>query len=259
MNKRNNGITLVALVITIIVLLIMAGVSIALVVGDNGVLSKAKEAKTGSLVAEEKEQVNLAYTSALTKNLGNAVTAENLQAELNESVGSGKTTVTEDGDNINVLFNETGHTYVVNGTGRIGDSNNSSMVGAGLQSDGSFIGLKSIGKDEVGEIDNYWNEEKGMTLITIDGKDGYKFTAGHFIHITDYSGYLWDYTEEDWVEKTGADVYLCWDADYGTISSIDDLRAYCVNAGVDCVHYDVFDPSSGMWVEKSFISSINPF
>ena len=64
MNKRNSGITLVALVITIIVLLIMAGVSIALVVGDNGVLSKAKEAKTGSLVAEEKEQVNLAYTSA---------------------------------------------------------------------------------------------------------------------------------------------------------------------------------------------------
>ena len=238
----------------------MAGVSIALVVGDNGVLSKAKEAKTGSLVAEEKEQVNLAYTSALTKNLGNAVTAENLQTELNELVGSGKTTVTENGDTINVLFNETGHTYVVNGTGKIGDSNNNNnMAGAGLQSDGSFIGLKSIGKDEVGEIDNYWNEEKGMTLITIDGKDGYKFTAGHFIHITDYSGYLWDYTEEDWVEKTGADVYLCWDADYGTISSIDDLRAYCVNAGVDCVHYDVFDPSSGMWVEKSFISSINPF
>ena len=122
MNKRNSGITLVALVITIIVLLIMAGVSIALVVGDNGVLSKAKEAKTGSIVAEEKEQVNLAYSSALTKNLGNTVTAENLQTELNESVGSGKTTVTVNGNNITVLFNETGNTYNLN-NGRITDSN----------------------------------------------------------------------------------------------------------------------------------------
>ena len=149
MNKRDrkeNGITLVALVITIIVLLILAGVSIALVVGDNGVLSKAQDAKTGSIVAEEKEQVDLAYSSALTKNLGAAVTAENLQDELNESVGSGKTTVSEDGDIINVLFNETGHNYVVNRTGRTGDSNNSGNTAAGLQSDGSFIGLKSTGK-----------------------------------------------------------------------------------------------------------------
>ena len=125
MNKRNSGITLVALVITIIVLLIMAGVSIALVVGDNGVLSKAKEAKTGSLVAEEKEQVNLAYSSALTKNLGAAVTAENLQTELDESVGSGKTTVTVNGNNITVLFNETGNTYNLN-NGRVTESNNGS-------------------------------------------------------------------------------------------------------------------------------------
>ena len=120
MNKRNSGITLVALVITIIILLIMAGVSIALVVGDNGVLSKAKEAKTGSIVAEEKEQVNLAYSSALTKNLGVTVTAENLQDELDLSVGANKTTVTVDGNSLNVLFNETGHSYNVN-NGRVGN------------------------------------------------------------------------------------------------------------------------------------------
>ena len=124
MNKRNSGITLVALVITIIVLLILAGVSIALVVGDNGVLSRSQEAKAGSIVAEETEQVNLAYSSALTKNLGDAVTAENLQAELDESVGSGKTTVTENGNNLKVLFNETGHSYNVN-KGRITEGSDS--------------------------------------------------------------------------------------------------------------------------------------
>ena len=44
--KKQNGITLIALVITIVVLLILAGVSMAMVLGDNGILSKAKESKT---------------------------------------------------------------------------------------------------------------------------------------------------------------------------------------------------------------------
>ena len=43
--KENKGITLVALVITVIVLIILAGVTISLVVGDNGIITKSKEAK----------------------------------------------------------------------------------------------------------------------------------------------------------------------------------------------------------------------
>ena len=42
---KESGITLIALVITIIVLLILAGVTIAMVVGDNGILTRAREAK----------------------------------------------------------------------------------------------------------------------------------------------------------------------------------------------------------------------
>ena len=41
--KRQKGITLIALVITIIVLLILAGVSISLVVGNNGILGRAED------------------------------------------------------------------------------------------------------------------------------------------------------------------------------------------------------------------------
>ena len=44
--KNNKGITLVALVVTIVVLLILAGVSINLVLGNNGIIAKAKEAET---------------------------------------------------------------------------------------------------------------------------------------------------------------------------------------------------------------------
>ena len=53
--KNNNGITIVALVVTIVVLLILAGVSINLVLGNNGVISKAKEAETKSAEASEND------------------------------------------------------------------------------------------------------------------------------------------------------------------------------------------------------------
>ena len=43
--KKQNGITLIALVITIIVLLILAGVSIAMISGDDGIATRAQEAK----------------------------------------------------------------------------------------------------------------------------------------------------------------------------------------------------------------------
>ena len=55
MLKNNKGITLIALVITIIVLLILAGVSIALVTGDNGLLGQATRAGAETQVAEARE------------------------------------------------------------------------------------------------------------------------------------------------------------------------------------------------------------
>ena len=53
--KKNKGITLVALVVTIVVLLILAGVSINLVLGDNGIITKAKEAETKSAEASQND------------------------------------------------------------------------------------------------------------------------------------------------------------------------------------------------------------
>ena len=57
--KENKGITLVALVITVIVLIILAGVTISLVLGDNGIITKSKEAKQNitNASSEEKESM----------------------------------------------------------------------------------------------------------------------------------------------------------------------------------------------------------
>lgn len=57
--ERNKGITLIALVITIIVLLILAGVTIATLTGDNGILAQANKAKTQTTKASAKEQVEV--------------------------------------------------------------------------------------------------------------------------------------------------------------------------------------------------------
>lgn len=58
MLKGQKGITLVALVITIIVLIILAGVSIALVLGDDGIVNKAKSgAQNYALAANEETEV----------------------------------------------------------------------------------------------------------------------------------------------------------------------------------------------------------
>ncbi len=59
MLKANKGITLVALVITIIVLLILAGVSISMLFGNNGLLNKSKEAVNKYNEAQYNEQLQL--------------------------------------------------------------------------------------------------------------------------------------------------------------------------------------------------------
>ena len=61
--KGKKGITLIALVITIIVLLILAGVTIAMVVGDNGILKRSNEAKETSKESEIEEELRLAISA----------------------------------------------------------------------------------------------------------------------------------------------------------------------------------------------------
>ena len=59
LKRKNNGITLIALVITIIVLLILAGVSIAILTGDNGILTQAQNAKKLTADAAQLEDTKL--------------------------------------------------------------------------------------------------------------------------------------------------------------------------------------------------------
>ena len=68
--KTNKGITLVALVITIIVLLILAGVSISLVVGDNGVLTQSQAASKNTSISQVKEDFETVVAGQVTTFMG---------------------------------------------------------------------------------------------------------------------------------------------------------------------------------------------
>ena len=83
--KTNKGITLIALVITIIVLLILAGVTIATLTGDNGILTKAQNAKTQNDKATVKEKVDLAIAASLDET--GKISLEQLKTNLNNVDG----------------------------------------------------------------------------------------------------------------------------------------------------------------------------
>ena len=76
--KMQRGITLIALVITIIVLLILAGVSIAMLTGDNGILTRSREAKTTTIEKSNEEIVKMAVQDLLTEYHAGGAIATNI-------------------------------------------------------------------------------------------------------------------------------------------------------------------------------------
>mgnify|MGYP004583673539 CR=1 FL=1 len=94
--KKNKGITLIALVVTIIVLLILAGISISMLTGQNGILNRAQEAKEKTQVANEKEAIGLATMDALTEGKG-TITKEILTKTMKSYLGKNDIELTGNG------------------------------------------------------------------------------------------------------------------------------------------------------------------
>ncbi len=113
--KNQKAITLIALVITIIVLLILAGVSIATLTGENGILTQAGNAKTQTEIADEKEAVEMAATYAITKG---EINKPNLDEELNNRPGSENYTSQVVDEGIAVTF-KSKRSYLVDSNGNV--------------------------------------------------------------------------------------------------------------------------------------------
>ena len=131
-NMRNKGITLIALVITIIVLLILAGVSIATLTGQNGILTRANDAKEQTGIAEEKEAINLAYSGAVAEKRGTGdITADDLNREF--GTNGTNATATDNGDGtITVTFDPpSNRVYTIDSNGNITEEGTNENPGGG--------------------------------------------------------------------------------------------------------------------------------
>ena len=118
--KKNKGITLIALVVTIIVLLILAGISITMLTGQNGILNRTGEAKERNGAAQTDENVKLAVADALTKGTGSII-KENLEEALNKYLGEGNCDLAEDTDGWQITVD--GKKYNVSSSGGVSEEN----------------------------------------------------------------------------------------------------------------------------------------
>ena len=109
--KERKGITLIALVITIIVLLILAGISIATLTGQNGILTQAQNAKTTTENKSAEEKVKLAIMAARADD--GTLTVEKLRTELAKYEG------TVEGNTFSVTAKVDGKTFTVDEKGNV--------------------------------------------------------------------------------------------------------------------------------------------
>ena len=109
-NLKQAGITLVALVVTIVALLIIGGVSINLALNNNGIIKKIEEAKVIDVRTKASEQVKLVYMSINTKIVENRSANENYNATDEESMNILSKMIENElvGNNWNISYEETG-------------------------------------------------------------------------------------------------------------------------------------------------------
>lgn len=96
MNKSNRGITLIALIITIIILLILAGITIGTLGGDNGLLAKTKQAHKAQIEADMKEQLILALQDLQIEKKGEATLEDITQEWIDSKISRYECEVKED-------------------------------------------------------------------------------------------------------------------------------------------------------------------
>ena len=201
-----NGITLIALVITIIVLLILAGVTIATLTGDNGILTKAQNAKTQNDKATAKEKVDLAIAASLDEtgkiNLGQLKTNLNNIDGINPKVGDITDSrfplkVTVDGVEVTIEKDSNGKysTSVGESTGSSGGgqeeeqiSDHSEVVVPTITATGNLANKPNIKEVREGNIPipqgyNYIKGDKIGGAVITDAATGVEKTGNEFVWV----------------------------------------------------------------------------
>ena len=102
--KRENGITLITLTVTVIVLIILASITIGVLNRNDGLINRTKESKETTEISSEKEILTISSTNAIDKDVYGNITEKNLQTALNSNIGKDKTIVYDEEENFVVKF-----------------------------------------------------------------------------------------------------------------------------------------------------------
>ncbi len=173
----NTAITLIALIITIIVLLILAGVTLSMVMGESGIFGKANKAKGVTIEEEEKEKISLAINISKMK-YPYEVSQEEMENELN-SFGC-KFEVFFDGEYYKLVSNDTGKEYIFNKEGSFKEKGKYYYESDYVITDGNV-------RINVGDSINYKNIINEDTIyISNKEKNGYDTQKISAKEITDW-------------------------------------------------------------------------
>ena len=167
--KTNKGITLIALVITIIVLLILAGVTIATLTGDNGILTKAQNAKEKNAQKTVEEQINLAVQASRI-NEGLVIDKDILEQEL---TNNGIEITKSENDELPWTVKKDGYVYTISENGEVKEKEGIAITTGDIEIlKGSTEGKKvsaQILSGETGTIK--WEHTGNITLSATEGNE----------------------------------------------------------------------------------------
>ena len=167
--KINKGITLIALVITIIVLLILAGVTIATLTGDNGILTKAQNSKEKNAQKTVEEQINLAVQASRI-NEGLVIDKDILEQEL---TNNGIEITKSENDELPWTVKKDGYVYTISENGEVKEKEGIAITTGDIEIlKGSTEGKKvsaQILSGETGTIK--WEHTGNITLSATEGNE----------------------------------------------------------------------------------------
>ena len=178
--KGRKAITLIALVVTIVVILILAGITVGMVTSDNGILKETKKAKQQAEIDNEKSIVERAKMLAMMRSKNGAITYEIFEPALKDESGKISTDVSDAGDIIEVLFTNSNRYYEIDQDGNVSEpqevqkDENAGDITKGGRCDGSEEKPYEINCIEdlvaLSIMTNGGNTELNLSSTTFNGK-----------------------------------------------------------------------------------------
>ena len=181
--KERKAITLIALVVTIVVILILAGITVGMVTSDNGILKETKNAKEQAEIDNEKSIVERAKMLAMMRSKNGAITYEIFEPALKDEAGKMSTDVSNVGDTIEVLFKDSNRYYEIDQDGNVSEPQE--IVKDEYAGDITKGGRCDGSEKKPYEINCI---EDLVALSNIVNGEGIKFENGQIVQITESDG-----------------------------------------------------------------------